>query len=245
MENSEPSFNEKDAARVIERALEIQKREGRDSGEPRLTLSDLEKIGRESGITTDLIRRAASEIASGGRPRAISDVLVGGRPLVELRSETGRVPSQTDLQSLIFALPAITGDSGTGTPVGHALVWTSDEATRRRSGRTLSVALGPTPQGSEVRITENLTSIAAGLFAGLIGGLGVGAGLGAGIGGGLEGLGSPVAAVLIPIVTLGGSWLLARGIFRAVLRHRAAKLKAIMQAITAALGGGSASGNEG
>lgn len=222
MEPKDTSYDDRQSARIIRRALELQKDEGAAGhGHAGLSLEDLEAIGRESGIGPDFIRRAALELASeepNGGARLARSFL--GHPI---RSKT-TVPSaraaKATLEELLVSLASITGDMGSGSIVGQTLTWNSDAAIAVRSGRSLSVIVRPASSGTEVCVESNIGGTAGGLFGGLMGGLGLGAGLGVGMGIGIGLLGSLAFTLVVPIGFLAASWLLARGIFSLVFRHR-------------------------
>jgi hypothetical protein len=96
-----------------------------------------------------------------------------------------------------------------------------------RTGRSLRITAHGSDSGGVVRIREDLGQVAGGVFGGLIGGVGLGAGFGVGFGVGLGALGSPAFAAIVPIAFVGGSYLLARGIFRAVSRARRRQVRRI------------------
>lgn len=69
------------------------------------------------------------------------------------------------------------------------------------------------------RLAADLPSILP--AGGIMGGMGIGAGVGVGIGA----LGSPLFTVIVPVASLGISWLLARGIFRLGAQQTRSQLK--------------------
>ncbi len=241
MDAAEHRYDDQESARIIRRALEIQRTERTAGGTGAgLTLPELEGIARESGIDPELIRRAAHELSaeSVGRPGAPARLFFGGpirlTAAASLRSEV----SPEMLESLLVPLPTITGDAGTGSVVGRTLMWASDTLVALRSGRSLSVTVHPIAGGTEVRVEENLSGVAGGLFGGIAGGLGLGGGLGIGLGVGIAVLGSPIFAALVPIAVLAGAWQLARSIFALVRRYRKRRAARILETIRAALESG-------
>ncbi|MCH7992659.1 MAG: hypothetical protein IIC35_09610 [Gemmatimonadetes bacterium] len=71
-----------------------------------------------------------------------------------------------------------------------------------------------------VRLEENLTQLASGLFAGTTIGFGVGTGVGIGLPIGLNVLGSMPLAFAAPVGMIGISYVASRAIYRAIVRHR-------------------------
>jgi hypothetical protein len=70
---TERRFNEDEVAAIFERAAEAQQTGRRQlpSGEG-MTLADLQEIGREVGISPDLVAQAAKSVEQGGRPTSRS-----------------------------------------------------------------------------------------------------------------------------------------------------------------------------
>jgi transposase-like protein len=227
MSDSERRFSDDEAREIIKRALQLQHRKSEDASSPEgLSLSELESIAEDVGVSSELVRQAAAEVETGeataGRSRFLgatttpSETVALDRPLGE-----------DELEELLIALPSITGDDGTGNAHRRSLSWSTNSVVSMRTGRSLRITAHGSDSGGVVRIREDLGQVAGGVFGGLIGGVGLGAGFGVGFGVGLGALGSPAFAAIVPIAFVGGSYLLARGIFRAVSRARRRQVRRV------------------
>lgn len=227
MSESERRFSDDEARDIIKRALQLQHRGSEEASSPDgLSLSELESIAEDVGVSAELVRRAAAEVETGeaavGRSRFLgatttpSETVAVDRPIGE-----------EELQELLISLPSITGDDGTGNAHRRSLSWATNSVVAMRTGRSLRITAHGSESGAVIRVREELGQVAAGLFGGLTGGVGLGAGFGVGFGVGLGALGSPLFAALVPIGFIGGSYFLARAIFRAVSRARKRHLRRI------------------
>ena len=113
--------------------------------------------------------------------------------------------------------------------MGRTLTWSSHTADNTTAQQILvTSADGRTL----IRWEERFTGLAGALFGGLLGGGGIGIGLGAG--GAVAGAAGSVAlAVGIPVVVIGGSYALARGIFTRIVRRREARARKVIAEIAA------------
>jgi len=96
--------------------------------------------------------------------------------------------------------------------------------------RSLRVTVTPRAGRTVIRIEERFRNLVGGLFGGIVGGVGGGGGgaaLGV-IGGAFHNIGLALATAGAALV---GSFLLARTIFRAVVRQRAGQLGRVLDAL--------------
>lgn len=224
MHDGNGRYDDEQSARIIWRALELQKSEcGEESGDPGMSLTELEAIGRGTGIEPHLIRRAADEISDETPPpfQGLAHTLFGTPTRGVAVSHASVRVNRESMEALLVLLPSITGDGGYGSIAMQSLVWNSDTITAMRTGRNLSVIVQPVPRGMEVRLESNFGALAGGLFGGVVGGLGLGGGLGVGFGVGLSVLGSVLFTALVPIGMIVGSWFLSRWVLSAIARYRA------------------------
>ncbi len=137
------------------------------------------------------------------------------------RTVPGEVP-ESEFLALVEEIRSTVGSVGNVSTLGKSLAWTSGPSANVT--RDVHVTIIPRAGRTRVRITERMRNMAGGLFGGIMGGMG-GGGMGLVIGLGMGLLNSPVAtAVLVPL-WIGGSYLLARGIFRHIGRKREAELE--------------------
>lgn len=220
-------YTDAEVRKIIEKALNLQKKE--TSGIPGsdkegVTLSELDAIASEAGISSSLIRRAAAEVDFNPAAKKQARLLGGRVDLVEIRT-AGRIAGQTDLERVFAMIPSITGESGTGNVMGGALSWATSAEAVQRTGHSVEISVTPSAGRSIVRVRDRLGQIAAGIFGGLVGGIGLGAGLGVGLGVGLKALGSVPFAVLFPIGTVLGGYLIARLAFTLFSKTRESRIK--------------------
>ena len=96
-------------------------------------------------------------------------------------------------------------------------MWRAESSSK---GRTIQIVVTSRDGHTLVRLEENLTQLASGLFAGTTIGFGVGTGVGIGLPIGLNVLGSKLLAFAAPVGMIGISYVASRAIYRAIVRHR-------------------------
>jgi hypothetical protein len=224
-ESAKKQYSDKQIKKIISLALELQKEESRDGTE--LTLADVEAVGAELGISRDLIRRAADKVERGGAGTGWKNA-IGGDPLIVHTEISDREMSEAVLNSLVSFIPTAASVNGVGQVHGNGLYWSSVSQISQNPPLQVTVKKAE-GGGMELQVSENQALAAGGVFGGLLGGLGFGGGLGVGLGVGIGALGSALFASLVPLVLLGGSYLLARSIFSLLLRSRSRKLREILE----------------
>jgi hypothetical protein len=152
-------FNEAEVAAIFERATEAQQVARRQAppGEG-LTLAELQDIGREVGISSDLIVAAAQAIEQGGRPASRT---VFGLPLgVERTVELDRRLSDDEWERFVVDLRETFDARGTVKREGSLRQW---------SNGNLQALLEPTANGQRIR----LRTVKGDARAMMVGGLGM------------------------------------------------------------------------
>lgn len=215
-------FTDREVRRILERALEIQKRETKEltpggGAGTGLTIEDITDAAVQAGINPSLVRRAARELETGtGKGR----VFLGSEPdPISSASLPYRV-SDEDLRELLPMIQSFTGQAGSGTVSRLALSWASIMQSTSNTGVTTEVTVRTGRDSTEITVRDRLGAVAGGVFGGLMGGVGVGAGLGVGFGVGLGTFGSPSFAALFALGMLTVSYLGARMVFTGVARWR-------------------------
>jgi hypothetical protein len=218
MSEGGPKFSDEESALILQRAAELQAKEGRS-----LSLRELEVAAAEAGIDVALVRRAAHEVAVAGPPPPPPPPATGGAlgsPLhvVHERTVPGEGSGRWDDE--LAEIRRQLGIEGRIEATARQLVWTAKGS---RDVRVTVVARG----GRRiVRVEERLGGLGGGLF------------LGMGVPVTFAGLGFilPIciavlhAPVLIPVAFLAWgalTFLLARTLFAAVARPRNAELRAL------------------
>jgi hypothetical protein len=237
MTQDEPKFSDKDVRKIIQKALDIQKRERASEGTGEVvsrtgdySLSDIEQAAGEIGLSPELVHQAATELDTGGRSSFLHRFLGAETTIVA----TGRSPRSADpetLQELAATMQAIVGIVGAGNVHGSAYSWTTTSADVERRGFATEVTVRSRQNGTIVEVTDRLGQLAGGLYGGILGGVGLGAGLGVGLGVGLGALGSPLFAAIFAIGTFTLSFGLSRLIYTSVAKQRRKTTKQILNKI--------------
>lgn len=227
MDSESAGLSDKKAAAIIKRALELQHRGS--AGAAGLTLEEIQRIGSEVGLTPELIRRAAEELAE--RKNGSTGSFWLGAALIQ-RAESGVPGSKRALTDLIPVIEEASEHDGRGALTANALQW------RSRLGHILVRVKKAGDGGITIRTEVRTGEAAVSLFPALTAGLGLGAGLGVGIPIGLVVLHSPLFMALFPIGMVAVSFLLARSIYRRVARSAAERARKIVEAVRRTLQGG-------
>lgn len=232
---SERRYTDEEVKRLFLRASELE------SQSPRLptpadgpTLRDLEVIAAEAGLDPALLRKAAHELdgaRTGAPPPAGGGSLFLGAPhSVEFeRVVPGEAPSQL-LEALVPLIQRAAGGMGQPSLMGRTLTWTSSDPQRTS---ILQVSVSARRGKTHIMAQERFGNLAGALFGGLMGGLGMGAGVPLGLGVGLGALGSGLVGAFLSSAVLGGSYLLARSLFRRRVQRRIRDLKGLMEDLVA------------
>jgi hypothetical protein len=135
-------YNEEEVAAIFERAAEAQQSARRHLGAGEgMTLADLEEIGRDVGIPTDLVAQAAKSLDQGGRPGARSYL---GLPVSVGRTvELDRRLTEEEWEHLVVDLRETFDARGQVSSHGSLRQWTNGN---------LQALLEPTPSGHRLRL---------------------------------------------------------------------------------------------
>ena len=216
-------YSEKEVGLILRRATELQRAEPAAPDPAGLTLGELADIAAEAGIDPALLRRAANELHV-LEPPTLGSRLAGAPVAIRIeRIVDGEFPEDR-LEELVPIMQAATAGQGTASAVGRTLTWSS----RTESNTSAQQVLVSARDGRTlIRIEESFGGLAGGLFGGIVGG--VGGGVGFGLGGGLAAaLGFGAGVVAFPIAIIGGSYWLARAIFKAQVQRRQAQAHALV-----------------
>lgn len=219
MSEAGPRYSDEESALILQRAAELQAREGRN-----LSLPELEAAAAEVGIDVALVRRAAREVALGGPPPPPPAPVSGGAlgsPLLLLHERV--VPGALGRGAWDEVAGEISRQLGVA---GRVEANERQFAWKDPHGRAVRVSIVARGDRSIIRVEERMSGAAGGLF------------LGMGLPVALGGLGFilPICIavldmpVLIP-VALAAWWalafLLARTIFKTVAGQRDRELRAL------------------
>ena len=209
-------YGDDEVGRILKRATELQHVEptARSSG---VTLAELEEIAAEAGIDPRHLRRAALELE-----REPGDLSVfarlAGEELVLVREIT--LPGELDvpgLERLVGVIQAHSPEHGQAGLIGRTLTWRAESPSNTVTTQILAAARSGE---TTIRVEENMSQMASGLFGGFMVGGGVGLGMGVGLGVGLEVLGSALFAGVLPVACLALGYVGARGIYRVIAGRR-------------------------
>jgi len=210
-------YGEKEIGRILKRATDLQHQEPTAPAGAGVTLTELVDIAAEAGIDPTYLRRAALEVDSGVHEGSFWTEVVGEELMlvreITLPGEIGdggfeRIVATIQMQSREHGQPSL---------LGRTLTWRAETASK---SRTIQIVVTSRDGHTLVRLEENLSQLAAGLFSGTMAGFGLGAGVGAGLPIGLEVLGSALFAVAAPLGMMAISYVASRAIYREVVRRR-------------------------
>jgi hypothetical protein len=209
-------YGEKEIGRILKRATDLQHREPTAPPAAGVTLAELEEIAAEAGIDPMYLRRAALELDSGVRDGGVWTTVVGDELRVVRETVLeGELP-QEGFERVLAEIQAQAREHGQPSLLGRTLTWRAETASKNRS---IQVVVTARDGGTRIRVEENLTQMAAGLFAGSTAGFGIGVGMGVGLPVGL-GLGSVLLAVAAPVGVVATSYVAARAIYRRIVERR-------------------------
>jgi len=223
-------YTDDEIQRLLKRAAELE------SEKPALpapvdgpTLEEIESIASEAGINPVLIRQAALELESPSTGVMVvapqSSTLLGAPTVFELERVVPGEASEATLESLVPHLQRAADGIGHPSLMRKTLTWQSEDSSKMR---TLLVTVSAERGQTRLNIEERYGNLAGSLFGGIVGGGGTGLGLGVGFGVGLGALGSALFATVFPFVAVGGTWALARGIYKHSVHNRMRKLTRLM-----------------
>ena len=223
-------YDEKEVARILERATELQSdRPSPAGGRSGMSLEELESIAREVGIDPVHLKRAARELDTRTPGDDAAKGLLGGPlSLVLERTIPGEL-DESDFEPIVLEIQLHTDSHGLPSLMGRTLSWQAETASKTR---TLQVVVSSRNGETLIRIEERLHQFASGLFAGTVAGVGGGVGIGVGLPLGLEVIGSTLFAVAFPLGVIGVTYLGCREIYRQVIRRRSRRLQELLESLT-------------
>ena len=224
-------YGDKDIGRILKRATELQHAEPTMSASAGVTLTELEDIAAEAGIDPRYLRRAALEIDAGMADGSFW-TKVTGADLTLVREATlhGELPD-SGFERIVTAIQSASREHGLPSLLGRTLTWRTESSSKTR---TMQIVVSARDGRTTVRLEENLSQLAAGLFGGTTTGVGVGLGVGLGVPAGAA-LGSALFAVAAPVGVVALSYLASRSIYRGVVARRTRAVDEVFdRAVTAA-----------
>ena len=210
-------YGEEEIGRILKRATELQVQEPTAPGAAGVTLDELEEIAAEAGIDPSFLRRAARELDT-HRPGSTFWSKIVGDDLMLVREITlvGEL-ADDGFERIVGVIQAGSREHGQPSLLGRTLTWRAETQSKNR---TVQIVVSSRDGRTHVRMEENLTQMAGGIFAGSMAGFGVGVGMGVGLPIGLEMLGSALFATVAPMGTVALGFLGARVIYRQIAARR-------------------------
>lgn len=209
-------YGDQEIGKILKRATELQHREP-NAPPAGVTLAELEEIAAEAGIDPAYLRRAALEVDSGFHDSTLWTTLLGEELVLVRELTLPGVIGDDGFEQIVAVIQANSREHGQPSLLGRTLTWRAETSSKTR---TIQVVVTSRDGQTQIRLEENLTQMAVGLFAGNTIGVGVGFGLGIGVPVGLQVLGSALFAVAAPLGFIGISYVASRAIYRAVVRNR-------------------------
>ena len=133
--------------------------------------------------------------------------------------------SEADLPAVIETLRNTFGNMGQVSRLGRELSWQTVPYSGGQA-RQVFITVHAETGATRIRIEENLRPMAGAYFGGIMGGMG-GGGMGAAIGIGMGVFHSAAAAAGLVFTLIGGSYTLARTLFRHHGQRRSAELEVL------------------
>ena len=213
-------YSSSDIEKVLSRAIELEASRGDGSIERSdgIDRAELIRIATEAGIDQRAIERAAAEYEIvGARPKG------SRRPLEQttVRIVAGSLSADARERVAIEIESAMgTSTRAVVSPGGVRL--STSNAELHTTGRRTNVDVTEADGAIRLVIRDDLSNLAAGIIGGGVGGFGGGVGFGVGMGVGIGALGSPLFAIIFPIVCIGASIVGARALVGRLQRDRLA-----------------------
>lgn len=209
-------YGDEEIGRILKRATELQHREPARSTAG-VTLAELEEIAAEAGIDPAHLRRAAMELETRPDDPTLWSRLAGDElDLVREITLSGEL-DQAGFERLVAAIQAASREHGQASLLGRTLTWRAESSSKTRATQ---IVASSRDGETTIRIEENLTQMASGLFGGVTVGAGVGVGVGVGLPIGLKVLGSVLFATAAPLASAALGYMASRALYRTIAGQR-------------------------
>lgn len=210
-------YGDEEIGRILKRATELQHREPK-GGPSGITLAELEEIAAEAGIDPGHLRRAAMELETLPDDPTVWARLAG-EELDLLREIT--LPGELDqagFERVVTAIQAASREHGQPSLLGRTLTWRAESSSKTRATQ---IVVSSRDGETTIRVEEDLTQMASGLFGGVTIGGGIGIGMGVGLPIGLEVLGGSILfATAAPVASVAMGFMASRALYRTIARRR-------------------------
>lgn len=216
-------YSEKEIAKILRRASQMQRESPARPDPSGLTLAELEEIAVEAGIDVENLRAAAAGLSADPQDDSLQTRLLGA-PLTQrlMRRIPGELPAEA-FGSLVPILQTESGMTGQASTVGKTLSWASTAGGNH--ARTLSVLVMAERGETLLQLEERSSQAAFGFHLGFTSG-GVGMGIPTGIGIGATTL-SAALGVAGGVGVAGAFYLIGRTLYGMTTRARRRKVEAL------------------
>ena len=202
-------------------------------------LANVKASALEAGISEQFVARALQDL---GHVPAMAGATPGAHPLAPVTSLSpraglwagapmrlsyeavvnGRV-TEDDYDVLVEVIRRQLGDVGHVSTMGRSLTWSAANPKRR-----VLVSVVPRASQTTIRVEEQFSQLAGGVFGGIVGGGGGGFG-GPTLGGLMGSTHSPLLAIAGALGIVATAYGVARTVFRKIVHGRAAEMKALTE----------------
>jgi len=221
--SAKKQYRHTEAKELVRRAADIQA--GKPTQSDALSLGGVQQIAAEVGIPPAYVDQAARSVDTPDQPRRHNAFLGAPHILQFERVIEGEVP-ESEYPELVEEIRATLGTIGEIDTLARSLTWRTPTA---QGIRQVSVTVRPRAGRTTIRIQERLGNLAGGLYGGIMGGAG-GGGSSIVLGVGIGAAGAPVIVALGLVgLIVGGSYALARTIFKANVRSKTAELGGLIE----------------
>jgi hypothetical protein len=155
-------FTEKEAGAILRRATELQAEEASAPVGDGTSLAQLQQAAAELGIKSELIARAAADIASGKKSPSASSFW-GSPRKIEVERMVGYPITEESWPVILEQMRSVSGRVGDSRVIGKSLEWTSN------SPDTIHVTVLPQGEHSRVKVTAHVGEW--GFFCYMLGGI--------------------------------------------------------------------------
>ncbi|MEO8451093.1 MAG: serine/threonine-protein kinase [Gemmatimonadota bacterium] len=223
---TKPKYAESRVREIVRRAAELEATTPTEAGA--LSLGGIQQLAAQVGIPPAHVQAAASEVArSPGSSSSASVVkpnrFLGAPARIIVERMVEGETSEEDYPTLVDEIRMTIGSVGQTSTLGRSLAWRTVNPPGQGS-RTVHASVTPLSGRTRIRLEETLSPIAGGLFGGLMGAIG-GLSVPLSIALGLAEMHSVIAALMLLATGVGGSYGVARTLFRTIRQKREAELE--------------------
>jgi hypothetical protein len=227
-------YRSEEAVEIVKRAAALEASNPTSTGA--MTLSGVEALGADVGISAELVRAAAAREGPGGRsalgtpaPTPASNVLAGGPTRITFeRIVQGELPSE-EFVTVVEEIRRMIGNAGSVNQLGRSFTWTIGRMSVRRD---LEVSVSVRAGTTRIGVYENLSQLVGVVYGPIGGGMG-GGGFGV-LSGILAGaFHNPLAVIAALPVWAAITYLTARTVYARTSNRRLRELEALADRVAA------------